>query len=108
MTIAYSVLGQKVPAANTLEDLYTVPALSQVVLSTISVANTGINTAYRLAIRPAGAAIDPKHYIAYDVNLNANDSTMLTLGITLGAGDIVSVYSGTANVAFGLFGGVIS
>jgi long-subunit fatty acid transport protein len=57
-----------------------------------------------VAIRPAGATLANSHYLAYDASLPANDTTILTIGITLAATDVVTVYAGSANVAFGLYG----
>jgi hypothetical protein len=92
-----------------LATLYTVPAATSTVVSTITISNRSTATrTYRIAIRPAGAAIDNKHYIAYDVNVLANDTTALTLGVTLAATDVVSVYASGSEVAFSLFGSEIS
>jgi hypothetical protein len=49
-----------------------------------------------------------QHYIAYDVTVGANDTTPLTLGITLTATDVVTVYASTADLSFGIFGSEIS
>ena len=104
MATTYKVLGQSNPAATTATTLYTVPAATSAVISTLSIANLGVSTTYRVAVRPAGASLANQHYLAYDVPLNANDSAMLTLGVTLAATDVVTVYAGTANLAFSLFG----
>lgn len=104
MAIVYRVLGQAAPAATTPTTLYTVPAATSAVVSTLSIANLGVSTTYQVAVRPAGAALANQHYLAYDVPINANDAVMLTLGVTLAATDVVTVYSGTANLAFSLFG----
>lgn len=88
--------------------LYPVPALTQAVCSTLTICNQGAATSVRVAIRPAGAVIDPKHYCVYDLPLSVNDTLTMTLGITLGATDVVSVYAGTANVSFGLYGSEIA
>lgn len=104
MATVYKVLGQANPAATTATTLYTAPAATSAVVSTLSIANLGVSTTYRVAVRPAGAALANQHYLAYDVPLNANDSAMLTLGVTLAATDVVTVYAGTANLAFSLFG----
>ena len=94
---------------NALTTLYTVPAATSAVISTITVANRSTASAtYRVAIRPAGATINDKHYIAYDVVVGANDTTALTLGITLAATDVVSVASSTGDLSFSLFGSEIS
>ena len=104
MPAAYKVLGQSNPSATTLTTLYTVPASTSAVVSTLSVCNLGVSTTYRVAVRPAGAAIANQHYLAYDAAVMAGDTVLLTLGVTLAATDVVSVYAGTANVAFSLYG----
>lgn len=103
-TTTNKVLGQVNPAATTLSTLYTVPALTQAVASTLAICNLGISTTFRIAVRPAGAAIDPKHYLAYDCAIQSNETLPITVGLTLAAADVVSVYAGHANVSFGLFG----
>lgn len=109
MAATYKVLGQVNPAATTLTDLYTVPSATSAVGSTLSIANMGASsTTVRVAVRPAGAAIDPKHYIAYDVQVSQYDSLFLTIGVSLATTDVVSVYAGTANIAFNLFGSEVN
>ena len=104
MATVYKVLGQANPAAITATTLYTVPAATSAVISTLSIANLGVSTTYRVAVRPAGASLANQHYLAYDVPINANDTVMLTLGVTLAATDVVTVDAGTTNLAFSLFG----
>ena len=108
MPSKYKVLGQVNPAATTLTTLYTVPAATSAVASTLSVCNLGVSTTVRVAVRPAGEGIANKHYIIYDAAVNQFDSLFLTLGITLAATDVVSVYAGTANVSFSLYGSEIT
>ena len=105
MAMTHKVLGQSNPAATTLTTLYTVPAATQTVASTLSICNIGtVSTTYRIAVRPAGASIVNQHYLAYDTVVSANDTILLTLGIALATTDIISVYAGTANVSFSVFG----
>jgi len=108
MASAYKVLGQQAPAATTLTTLYTVPASTSSVCSTLAIANRGVSTTVRVAVRPAGAAIANQHYIVYDVPVAQYESAFLTLGISLATTDVVSVYAGTADVSFSLFGSEIS
>jgi hypothetical protein len=49
-----------------------------------------------------------QHYIAYDVTVGASDSTTITLGITIDAADVVTVYASTANLSFNVFGSEIA
>jgi hypothetical protein len=105
----YKVLGQSNPSATTLTTLYTGPSSTEAVISTITVANLGGSSAtYRIAVRPDGATVANQHYVAYDVTVAANDTTTITLGITLNAADIISVYASTATMAFNAFGSEIS
>jgi hypothetical protein len=109
MATTMKVLGQVNPAATTPGNVYTVPSATQTVVSTIVICNTAATAAtYRVAIRPAGATLATIHYIAYDVALSANDSTALTLGITLATTDIITVYASSANVVFSAYGSELS
>jgi hypothetical protein len=109
MATVYKVLGQVEPSSNTLTTLYTVPAATQAVCSTLAITNLGITSQYRVAIRPAGASIEDKHYIIYNSTISQYDSVFLTIGATLGNTDVVSVYSSnTSNIAYTLFGSEIS
>jgi hypothetical protein len=105
MPAVYKVLGQSNPSATTATTLYTVPSATQAVCSTLSIANLSSSVVtVRVAVRPAGASLASQHYIVYDVSIAANDTIVLTLGMSLGAADVVTVYASTANVAFSLFG----
>ena len=109
MPTVYKVLAQSTPSATTATTLYTVPSATSAVISTITVCNRGTSAAsYRIAVRPAGATLANQHYLAYDVAIAANDTTALTLGITLATTDIVTVYASTANFSFNVFGSEIS
>lgn len=109
MATVYKVLGQSAPAATTATTLYTVPAATSTVVSSIVISNRASSSAtYRISIRPAGAAQANQHYIAYDVTVGAADSTVLTLGITLATTDVITVYASTANLSFSAYGSEIS
>lgn len=109
MATTYKVLAQLAPSATTATTLYTVGSGKSAVISTLVVANRDATAAtYRIAIRPAGATLANEHYIAYNVSVGASDSTTLTLGITLAATDVVTVYASTANLSFSAFGSEIS
>lgn len=109
MATTYKVLGQSNPAATTATTLYTVPAATQSVVSTIVIANLTASAAtFRIAVRVAGATLANSQYVAYDVTVGASDSTALTLGITLNATDVITVYASTANLTFTAFGSEIA
>jgi hypothetical protein len=109
MPTVYKVLAQSAPSATTATDIYTVPSSTQTVISTIVVANRAATDAtYRIAVRPNAATLANQHYVAYDVTVGASDSTNLTLGITVDAADVITVYASTANLSFNIFGTEIS
>ena len=101
--------GSATLTATTNTNLYTVPAATATIVSTITVANQAATAGtYRIAIRPSGAAIATQHYIAYDVTIAANDTTALTLGLTLAATDIVTVYASASTMSFHVYGSEIA
>lgn len=109
MAATYKVLGQSNPAATTATTLYTVPSGKSAVVSTIAVCNMGASSAtYRIAVRPAGAALAASQYIAYDTTVSANNSTMITIGVTLAATDVVTVYASNTNLTFSAFGSEVA
>jgi hypothetical protein len=109
MATTYKVLGQVNPSATTATTLYTVPSATQTVVSTISVCNqAGTAATFRIAVRPAGATLEAKHYIVYGATVPASDSTFFTLGIALGATDVVTVYASSANLSFNAYGSEIA
>jgi hypothetical protein len=109
MAITYKVLGQSNPSANTNTDLYTVPSATSTVCSTLVICNQAATGAtFRIAVRPSGAAIATSQYLAYDSNINANDSITLTIGITLATTDVITIRANSTTVSFSLFGSEIS
>jgi glucose-6-phosphate dehydrogenase assembly protein OpcA len=109
MPTVYKVLGQSNPSATTATTLYTVPASTSAILSTVTVCNqAATSSSFRIAVRPAGAALAAQHYVAYDIAIAANDTTCLTLGLTLATTDVVTIYAGTATMSFAAFGSEIS
>jgi len=109
MATVYKVLGQSNPSATTATTLYTVPASTSTVVSTITVCNQAASAAtFRVAVRPAGATLTASHYVSYDATVAANDTTALTLGITLATTDVITVYASTATVSFNAFGSEIA
>jgi hypothetical protein len=104
-TTSYKVLGQVAPSATTETDLYTVPAATSSIVSTLIVSNRSATDAtFRLSVSVAGAATSDKDYISYDVICPGNGVQSFTIGITIGATDKIRVYAGSANLSFSAFG----
>jgi hypothetical protein len=109
MPTTYKVLGQSNPSATTATTLYTVPASTQTIVSTVTVCNqSSAAGSYRIAVRVAGGGLSASQYIAYDVSLSGNATDTLTLGLTLGATDVITIYASSATLSFAAFGSEIS
>ena len=99
------VLGQSNPSATTLTAVYTVPADTYAVLSTVVVCNRSATEAtFRLSVAVAGAADSNEQYLIYDAPLAGNTAQTFTLGLTLGAADVLRVYVNNATVSVNAFG----
>lgn len=116
MTTVYKVLGQVSSNISTLTTLYTVPAATSAVVSTITISDVGgIGHNFSVAIAVAGASDDPKQYLygssTAGIYMDAGDTFVATVGLTLAAGDVVKVRNitaGSSRAAFQLFGSEIS
>jgi hypothetical protein len=106
MPVAYKVLGQSAPANTSNANVYTVPASTSAVVSSIVVTNTtAISATARIFVRVGGAAAAVGNALVYDTSFLPNSTTAFTLGITLATTDIVTVQTGTANaITFQVFG----
>lgn len=109
MTTTYKVLGQSLPAPNTFNNVYTVPAATQAIISTVNACNTSAaNVTFRVAVRPAGETITTKHYVVFESPIPGQDSISVSLGMTMGNTDVMTVFSNQGNVSFNVFGTEIS
>lgn len=105
MADTLKVLAQVKPTATTLTDAYTVPGATTAVVSSIVICNQSATaTSYRISVAVAAAADTAKQYIAYDVAIAGNTTHTLTLGVSLGATDVVRVYNTLATLSFNIFG----
>ena len=104
-TQTLKVLGQLAPAAATLSTLYTVPAATTAVISAIMAANTSNTTDFfQISIAIGGASDAVAQYIYKNILVPGGQSFAATLGVTLGAGDVVRCYSTNGSISFNLFG----
>ncbi len=105
MPSVYNQLGQINPGTSWTA-LYTVPAAGNVVLSTIVVCNTSTTArTFRIATVPtSGTTPTTANCQAYDTNLPANESIIMTLGMTMSGSFCVKAYGSTTDVTFTAFG----
>ena len=105
MADTIKVLGQSNPAAATDTDIYVVPSNTSTVVSSIVICETAGGTpTFDVAVRPKGIVISTEHYLFNARPLTANQTVVLTAGITLAAGDTITVQASDTNVAFSVFG----
>lgn len=113
MAESYKVLGQAAPAAATPTSLYTSPSggtAAGTVVSSIAVCNQNATgqAKFRVAVRPAGAALASVHYLYYDAYLAGGSTFIATIGVTLAPTDVVTVQTDTTNVSFHAYGTELS
>ena len=110
MATTYAILGQAAPADTSNANLYTVGTGKQAVVSTIVVTNVGPAAANAtIYIRKNGAAAASANTLIKAASVPVADFKAITIGVTLGAGDIITVASGTANaLSFQAFGSEIA
>ena len=105
MAEIYKVLGQLNPVAATLTTLYTVPASTSTVVSTVTIGNRSATaTSFRLSIAVAGAADNNIQYLFFDTPIAGNDTYVATIGATLATTDVVRAFATLATLSFNLFG----
>lgn len=110
MANTYKILGQKNPTDTNNYDLYTVPSGTAAVVSTLAISNvTGSSANATVYIRKNGEAATTNNSIIYSASIAGNSVATFTIGITLAAGDIITVQSATANsLAFHAFGSEVN
>ena len=112
MGTIYKVLAQSAPGNTSVVNVYTVPAATNTIVSTLMICNRGgANAQYNVAVVPSGAALANQHYIAFNAPVPANDSISITVGMSLAATDNVAIQANTVgnnNLGFTLFGTEIS
>lgn len=109
MATTYRVLGQAALADVTETTVYTVPASTQSIVSTVVVTNRSASSALiRLVVRPsADSTTANKHYVIYNTEITANTSSFFTIGITMSAGDKILAYAAGDSVSVNVFGSEI-
>ena len=105
MSTARKILGQTAPPAVTPTTLYLVPAATSAVVSSVVVCNTSqVQATFRVAVRPTADATTAKHYLYFDHILPGGTTFVATLGVTLGAAELIEARSSAATISFTAFG----
>ena len=111
MPTTYKILGQTLPTANLLSNVYVVPTSTSAIISTITICNqSSANANVDIMIRPINETLANKHYLVKGVTIPRSDTMILSPGVTLNASVIVAVNNAVAsgetaaNVSFNVFG----
>jgi hypothetical protein len=108
MAVAYKILGQTTANA-TYATLYTTPGSTSAVISTIVICNTATAAkTFRIGVLSTAGTPATAEFLAYDTTVPANDTIIMTLGITMQASRYIRVYASDANVGFTAFGSEIT
>lgn len=109
--LKHGVLAQLAPSATTNSTLYTCNARTTdgVKNAWVRVVNRSTATTFRIAVRPLGASIANEMYVAYDSPIPAANTagSIPEADIPISGlmpSDVVTVYAGSANLSFTLFG----
>jgi len=110
MANVYKRLGATTVTADTDTALYTVPASTSAVVSSLVVCNRGASSAtFRVAhVDGAIGVIANEDYIFYDVSIPANDTFVATIGATMATTQTLLVRSDSADVNFIAWGSEVS
>lgn len=96
----YKILGQIVTTANSIANVYVVPAATSASIGTITVCNGTTNDVLLdLVMRPSSEALATKHFIVRSITLPAADTLIIDSGVTLNTGAILAANTTGGNAA---------
>lgn len=100
---------QGTAAVGTYATLYTVPASTVGVISTISICNTSASAStYRIGFSATAGTPGASEWLVYGASVAANDTVFLSLGVSLQTGQSIRVSSSADTVTFQAFVSEIS
>ena len=107
--LPYKILGQIQTTANVLTTIYTVPASTNTVVTTITICNQSANTvSINVAANVSGSAVSTKNFIVSGYSLGAAETLVLEPRISLNVGSILSANvtgaNAVSNVSINAFG----
>lgn len=98
MAFTYKMLGQNRPSDTNAVDIYTVPAGTEAIISSIVICNvTNAAATFRVFQRVSAAAAGESNAIAFDQTVPANSTTTIEAKLTMQATNVLTVRSGTSS-----------
>jgi hypothetical protein len=106
MPTTYKILGQSSPTLNSNVTVYTCPAGNNAVTSTMTICNLQSTGPAALSIGAvqSGQTLANLNYITRNTLIASNDTLILTLGMTLNAGDFLTANANVSTLAITVFG----
>ena len=100
--LPYKILGQIQPSGNILTTIYTVPASTNTVVTTITICNQSANTvSINVAANVSGSAVTTRNFIVSGYSLGASETLVLEPRISLNVGSILSAnITGAVTILF--------
>lgn len=113
MPNTYKILGQVNPTANTQSNVYVVPAATEAVINSLTIANQGTsNVSYSVIVMPSNEFATPasngKYFLIRGSSMPGGDTATLTLSLTLPAGAVLAANTNSGSLSFSAFGVEIS
>lgn len=107
--LPYKILGQIQTTANVLTTIYTVPASTNTVVTTITICNQSANTvSLNVAANVSGSAVTTKNFIVAGYSLGAAETLVLEPRVSLNVGSILSANitgaNASSNISINAFG----
>ena len=107
--LPYKILGQIQTTANVLTTIYTVPASTNTVVTTITICNQSANTvSINVAANVSGSAVTTKNFIVSGYALGAAETLVLEPRVSLNVGSILSANitgaNASSNISINAFG----
>jgi hypothetical protein len=100
---------QGTSSVSTYATLYSTPAATEAVISTIAICNTASSSAtYRIGLEEGDLTPGASKWIVYDATVAANDTVFLTVGMTLEPEKFIRISSSANTVTFSAFVSEIS
>ena len=107
--LPYKILGQIQTTANALTTIYTVPAATNTMISSITICNQSQNTvSVNVAANVSGSAVTTRNFIVSGYALGAAETLVLEPRISLNVGSILSANitgaNASSNISINAFG----
>lgn len=110
MAFTNKILGQILPNANTLTNVYVTNSSNSAIISTITICNqSSDNVTVDLIMRPINEALDNKHFLLKDIAIPQADTLILSPGLTMNSNVILAANNTlNSNLSISAFGVEIS